>query len=118
MFGTGPTNLLEATVVTPDGKLVKANKCENTDLFWAIRGGGHGFGAIVDLTIKTHPMPETFGTFQASVKASSWEAFEDLLTSYVSFAREHLNGTHWGETINFESGDFTMTSGMLFVDLS
>src|ERR1700720_1636866 len=33
-------NLLSADVVLADGKFVKANADENSDLFWAIRGGG------------------------------------------------------------------------------
>src|SRR5450759_2981262 len=33
-------NLLSADVVTAAGKLVKASADENSDLFWALRGGG------------------------------------------------------------------------------
>jgi hypothetical protein len=30
---------LEFKIVTPDGRLRVANACQNTDLFWALRGG-------------------------------------------------------------------------------
>jgi FAD/FMN-containing dehydrogenase len=38
LYGLGADNVIEMQVVTADGKLVVANECTNTDLFWAIRG--------------------------------------------------------------------------------
>jgi FAD binding domain/Berberine and berberine like len=44
--------ILELTVVTPDGKIVVANDCQNRDLFWALRGGGGAtFGVIISFTM-------------------------------------------------------------------
>ncbi|CAI7650617.1 unnamed protein product [Penicillium viridicatum] len=58
VYGMGADNIIEATVVTPNGDLVTANECQNNDLFWAIRGGGGGtFGVILSLTVNTYPMP-------------------------------------------------------------
>ncbi|KAJ5250772.1 hypothetical protein N7489_001182 [Penicillium chrysogenum] len=57
-YGMGADNVMEATVVTPNGDLVTADECQNKDLFWAIRGGGGGtFGVILSLTVNTYPMP-------------------------------------------------------------
>jgi len=36
--GLASDNVLQATVVTPTGKVLVANEFKNTDLFWAIRG--------------------------------------------------------------------------------
>jgi hypothetical protein len=36
--------VLQFEIVTPDGKLRTANEFQNEDLFWALRGGGPGFG--------------------------------------------------------------------------
>ena len=46
---------LEFKVVTPDGKLRIANACQNTDLFWALRGGGPGFGVVLEQTSRAEP---------------------------------------------------------------
>ncbi|KAH6638496.1 hypothetical protein C7974DRAFT_307458 [Boeremia exigua] len=56
-YGLGVDQWLEALIVTPDGKLRVANSEVNTDLFWAIRGGGGGtFGVVVQATWKAHPV--------------------------------------------------------------
>ncbi|KAJ0339543.1 hypothetical protein KNSL1_011974, partial [Colletotrichum chrysophilum] len=58
-YGMGADSIIEATVVTPTGGIITANRCQNSDVFWAIRGGGGGtFGVITELTVKAHPMPQ------------------------------------------------------------
>jgi FAD/FMN-containing dehydrogenase len=49
-------NLLEVDVVLADGTFVTANADANTDLFWAIRGGGGNFGVITSFTFRLHPV--------------------------------------------------------------
>ncbi|KAJ7717137.1 FAD-binding domain-containing protein [Mycena metata] len=50
-FGLGVDRVLEIKIVTPDGMLRTANACQNTDLFWALRGGGGGtFGVVIEST--------------------------------------------------------------------
>ncbi|KAI8258043.1 FAD-linked oxidoreductase ZEB1 [Colletotrichum sp. SAR 10_77] len=58
-YNMGADSIIEATVVTPTGDIIIANECKNSDVFWAIRGGGGGtFGVITELTVKAHPMPQ------------------------------------------------------------
>ncbi|KAJ5018350.1 FAD-linked oxidoreductase ZEB1 [Colletotrichum sp. SAR 10_99] len=58
-YGMGADSIIEATVVTPTGDIITANECQNSEIFWAIRGGGGGtFGVITELTVKAHPMPQ------------------------------------------------------------
>ena len=37
-FGLAADNTFEIEMVTPEGNIVVANECQNTDLFWAMRG--------------------------------------------------------------------------------
>lgn len=41
-FGLGADQALSIEVVTADGRAVTADPETNTDLFWALRGGGGG----------------------------------------------------------------------------
>lgn len=77
-YGMGADSILEASIVTLEGKVLKANACQNTDLFWAIRGGGGGtFGVITSLTVKAHEMPSVAlssveVTARNSTSAKAW----------------------------------------------
>lgn len=47
-------NLIAADVVTADGRLLRASAEENTDLFWAIRGGSGNFGVVTAFGYRLH----------------------------------------------------------------
>ncbi|MGH3412377.1 MAG: FAD-binding oxidoreductase [Marmoricola sp.] len=47
-------NLLSARVVTADGEARVVSPTENTDLFWAIRGGGGNFGVVTQFDFALH----------------------------------------------------------------
>jgi len=49
-------NLLAAEVVCADGKTRVANATNNSDLFWAIRGGGGNFGVVSEFEFALHPI--------------------------------------------------------------
>src|SRR5256884_950277 len=52
--GLSIDNLISADVVLADGQFVKASSEENSDLFWAIRGGGGKIGVGTFLTVQVH----------------------------------------------------------------
>jgi len=65
-YGLSIDNLVEATVIVADGRIVKANAKENSDLFWGIKGlalktrishvgGGSNFGVISEFVVQLHP---------------------------------------------------------------
>src|SRR5581483_4229848 len=55
-YGMAIDNLVGAEVVTADGEVVRANDRENTDLFWALRGGGGNFGVVSSFEFALHPV--------------------------------------------------------------
>ena len=59
MHGLATDNLVAATVVTADGKIVRASSDENPDLYWALRGGGGNFGVVSSLEYQLHPVGPT-----------------------------------------------------------
>jgi FAD/FMN-containing dehydrogenase len=43
-------------MVLADGRFVTANAKENSDLFWAVRGGGGNYGIVTSFLFKAHPI--------------------------------------------------------------
>jgi FAD/FMN-containing dehydrogenase len=101
-YGMAAAGLLEAEVVTADGKVRIANACTNSDLFWSLKGGGGGsFGAVSKLTLCLRDLPELAGGANFTVKASSDDAYRRLIRHFVGFYREALFNDHWGEQAHF-----------------
>ncbi|KZT64785.1 FAD-binding domain-containing protein [Daedalea quercina L-15889] len=84
-YGLGVDNVLQYTVVLPNASYVTVNAVQNTDLFWAMRGGGGpSFGVTTSVTYKTHPnLPITGAFYEASV--NSTDAYLELLELWVSY---------------------------------
>jgi hypothetical protein len=97
-YGTAAGSLLEAEIVTADGQIRTANACTNSDLFWALKGGGGGsYGVVSRLTLRTHDLPEFFGAANFTVHAASDDSYRRLIRQFVGFYHEHLQNDHWGE---------------------
>ena len=58
-FGWAADNLEEVEIVTADGEIRIANRNINSDLFWAIRGGGGNFGVVSRFTFRLHEVGPT-----------------------------------------------------------
>ncbi|KAI8469261.1 MAG: hypothetical protein J3K34DRAFT_470084 [Monoraphidium minutum] len=56
--GMGSDQLVEAEVVLANGSVVLANKKTNKDLYWALQGGGGGFGVVTRMTLKIATVPD------------------------------------------------------------
>ena len=117
-YGSAAGSMLEAEVITADGKRVIANELQHPDLFWALRGGGGGtFGVVTRLTLQTHTMPTTIGGLNGSIEAASDKAFRELLARFARFYSENLNNSSWGETVKITPGNQLKLS-LAFIDLS
>jgi FAD/FMN-containing dehydrogenase len=113
-YGTAALSLLEAEVVTADGKTRNANACSDPELFWALKGGGGGsFGVVTRLTLKMHDVADWVGGVFFSVKAMSGVAYRGLVRAFVRFYADKLYNPQWGESISLHRDDtlsFSMVS--------
>lgn len=55
-FGLALDNVKSVDIVTADGQLRHASAEENSDLYWAVRGGGGNFGIVTGFEFGLHPM--------------------------------------------------------------
>lgn len=94
-FGLAADRLVSAKVVLADGRIVKASATQNSDLYWALRGGGGGnFGIVVDFEVRPIDAPrlvkyETIWSWDVAATAlKAWQewtiaASRDLGSSLV-----------------------------------
>lgn len=80
--GLAADNLLGADVVTADGDLVHASATENTELFWALRGGDGGFGVVTAFEFDLHPVPDELAVCSVWYPA---ERAEELLAEFAMY---------------------------------
>lgn len=91
-FGLSSDNVLRFEVVTADGELRTASESENPDLFWALRGGGGGFGVVTGMEIRLHPVTEVYAGnvhYPASMAKEVFQRFRE----WVSGAPDELSAS-------------------------
>ncbi|KAG8697051.1 hypothetical protein FRC08_006766 [Ceratobasidium sp. 394] len=106
LHGMAADNVLQFTVVKPDGEVVKANACQNKDLFWALRGGGGGtWGVTLDVTYKTYPPLDSIVGMVINVNVTSPERSRDLgetlLRALPSLTDQGIRGYVWVTRVTF-----------------
>ena len=60
-YGLTCDNVRSFKIVTADAKLLTANAEENSDLFWALRGGGGNYGIVVEFEYELHEVGSMYG---------------------------------------------------------
>ena len=51
-------NLLTARVVLANGSVITVSDTDHQDLFWGLRGAGHNFGIVTEVTVKLYDVPD------------------------------------------------------------
>ncbi|MFC9632558.1 FAD-binding oxidoreductase [Streptomyces mirabilis] len=90
-YGLTVDNLLAADLVLASGERVRASDTENTDLYWAIRGGGGNFGVVTSFLFRLREV----STVVAGPTFWPVEVGAEVLTAYRDFlpdAPRELNG--------------------------
>ncbi|KAL0935621.1 FAD-linked oxidoreductase YvdP 2 [Colletotrichum truncatum] len=87
MWGSCLDHVLEVEVVTADGKIQRASETQNSDLFFALKGAGAGFGIITEFVVKTHPEPGKIVQYSYAITfarhrdlAPVFKKWQDLIT--------------------------------------
>jgi len=83
--GLAVNSVLAVELVTADGRLVRADPEHESDLFWAVRGGGGNFGAVTAIEFALYPIEEVYaGAFfwpieRAREILDAWRAWVDTV---------------------------------------
>ncbi|MGW1156982.1 FAD-binding oxidoreductase [Streptomyces sp. NPDC002513] len=82
-LGMASDTLESACVVLADGTVVTASATQNSDLFWALRGGGGGnFGVVTSYRMTATPVP-TLSRFNFGW---TWDQAADVLEAWQRWA--------------------------------
>ncbi|KAF1362287.1 FAD-binding domain-containing protein [Lizonia empirigonia] len=90
-YGMAADAVLEWEIVTAQGEHLVATPSQNTDLYWALSGGGAGtFGVVLSMTTKIFPDgPIGSGILNFNITLNEtenyWEAIADLWTFLPQF---------------------------------
>jgi hypothetical protein len=82
--GLSAESVLAIEVVTAGGAVVRADRTQNTDLYWALRGGGGGLGVVVAVEIALYDVSEVV----AGMLIWPWERSAEVFARYVEWAEE------------------------------
>ena len=112
--GLSIDNLLSVDIVTADGTFRRASETENSDLFWALRGGGGNFGVVTNFRFQLHPLgpivpfaAPIYPIAQAREVIRGWRDFcEDAVDEISSFCLIQTVPSHppfpeeaWGSVV-------------------
>ena len=97
-YGLTCDNLLSVELVTADGSVVHASESQNSELFWALRGGGGNFGVVTRFELALHAVgplvlggPVFYPGEQAAQVVGGWrdllEEMPDELPTWLTFGR-------------------------------
>ncbi|KAJ5263160.1 CAZyme family AA7 [Penicillium angulare] len=104
-YGLMVDNAVEFDIVTADGELRTINKCQDPDLFWAMRGGGGGtFGILINYRFQLHPAVKinvystktTFVSDSNHAVTSNYSVLRGILTQHATYqllwSRNNISG--------------------------
>ncbi|KAL0932766.1 isoamyl alcohol oxidase [Colletotrichum truncatum] len=78
--GFGADNALSFEVLTASGDFVTANAKTNSDLYYALKGGGPGnYAVVLSVTLKTHPDSIHGAAMYLNVNATTGANFDQVL---------------------------------------
>ena len=89
-FGLAANSVTAVEIVTPDGRLVRADTDHEPDVFWAVRGGGGSVGVVTALEMALYPVAKLyagalfFPIERASEVLHAWREWTDTVPDEVT----------------------------------
>lgn len=89
-FGLTCDSLIEATMVTPEGKVISTK--DDPELLWALKGGGNGnFGAVTEMKFRVHDAPSCMRSYKFRNKDTDIVGAKELCKDWFEMSRSLPN---------------------------
>ncbi len=85
-YGLAASHVHAIELVTADGRLVRADREQEPDLFWALRGGGGSFGVVTALELRLIRVSEAY----AGILWWPIERDQEVLHAWAELTRHEL----------------------------
>ncbi|KAK3301708.1 uncharacterized protein B0T15DRAFT_544414 [Chaetomium strumarium] len=79
-YGLVADQIVSVRLVLGSGEVVQVSGTERADLFWALRGAGHNFGVVSELTVRVHDVEEERREWAYEVFTFTGGRLEELYT--------------------------------------
>jgi FAD/FMN-containing dehydrogenase len=89
-YGLAANSVTAVEIVTPDGRLVRADTDHEPDVFWAVRGGGGSVGVVTAIEMALYPVAKLyagalfFPIERASEVLHAWREWTDIVPDEVT----------------------------------
>jgi len=89
-YGLATNNIVAIEIVNAEGEQVRTSAVENSDLFWALRGGGGSFGIVTAIELELHPVKELYAGWlifpmeRADEVLNAWRDWVDTVPDEVT----------------------------------
>ncbi|HWX96204.1 MAG TPA: FAD-binding oxidoreductase [Solirubrobacteraceae bacterium] len=132
-YGLSANHVRSIDLVTADGRLVRADRDNERDLFWALRGGGGSFGVVIAIEIELLPINRAYAGIlwypleRSAEVLGAWreltdnEQLPDELTTIARFLNlppipdfpEEIRGKSFVTVEAYHVGDSAQADGLL-----
>ncbi|KAI9676693.1 MAG: hypothetical protein M1822_008256 [Bathelium mastoideum] len=82
-YGFAADNLVNVECVLANGSIINANRTSNSDIFYAMQGGGNQFGIVTKFTLKTFDIGQVWG----GTKTYAGSDYKTLLGATANFTQ-------------------------------
>eukprot|EP01133_Synstelium_polycarpum_P015524 gene15524-18438_t len=92
VYGAAVDNVLSMEIVLANGTIVLASNTSHTDLFWAMRGGGHGgFGIVTSLTYQVYNLRPAYYSAWITYNWADFDAVLNYVSLYATTMSNEVN---------------------------
>ncbi|KAE8149171.1 FAD-binding domain-containing protein [Aspergillus avenaceus] len=101
-YGVGAAGVVNYEVVLGNSEVVNANMHENSDLFWALKGGGPNFGIVTKMDMETVPTT-TWSMLKVYPPTHTKEIQAALMRYHEAIEKDNKSCLIW-----FSANDYTI----------